>query len=63
MTTLPLWLWVAGVVVLGITLAYGLLRNRTRTRQERAISESHKENYSQEERSSEWPPTLNAQAE
>jgi cytochrome c-type biogenesis protein CcmH/NrfF len=31
MTTLPLWLWVAGVVVLGITLAYGLLRNRTRT--------------------------------
>jgi hypothetical protein len=48
MTTLPLWLWVAGVVVLGITLAYGLLRNRTRTSRERAITEeATKENCRQ----------------
>jgi hypothetical protein len=39
MTTQPLWLWVAGVVVLGITLAYGLLRNRTPTNRERTITE------------------------
>jgi len=51
MTTQPLWLWVAGVVVLGIILAYGFLRNRTRTRQEPAISEeATKENYKQEDR-------------
>jgi hypothetical protein len=45
-------IWVAGVVVLGITLAYGL-RNRTRTARERAITEeATKENYRQEGRSS-----------
>jgi cytochrome c-type biogenesis protein CcmH/NrfF len=54
MTTVPLWIWVAGVVVLGIVLAYGSLRTRARTRQERAISEEGtKENYKQEERSTE----------
>jgi cytochrome c-type biogenesis protein CcmH/NrfF len=53
MTTLPLWIWVAGVIVLGITLAYGILRNRTRTARERAITEeATKENYRQEDRSS-----------
>jgi cytochrome c-type biogenesis protein CcmH/NrfF len=31
MTTLPLWIWVVGVAVLGIVLAYGILRNRTRS--------------------------------
>jgi cytochrome c-type biogenesis protein CcmH/NrfF len=54
MTTLPLWLWVAGVIVLGNSLAYGLLRNRTRTSRERTIAEeATKENYRQEDRSSE----------
>jgi ABC-type Co2+ transport system permease subunit len=53
MTRLPLWIWVAGVVVLGITLAYGILRTRKRTGRERAITEEvTKENYRQEDRSS-----------
>jgi hypothetical protein len=42
------------IIVLGIVLAYGILLNRTRSRQELAISEeATKENYKQEERSSE----------
>ena len=50
MTTLPLWIWVAGVAVLGIVLAYGILRNRTRSPQERAVtSEATKELYRQED--------------
>jgi cytochrome c-type biogenesis protein CcmH/NrfF len=50
MTTLPLWIWVAGVAVLGIVLAYGILRNRTRSLQERAVTnEATKELYRQED--------------
>jgi cytochrome c-type biogenesis protein CcmH/NrfF len=50
MTTLPLWIWVAGVAVLGIVLAYGILRNRTRSPQERAVTnEATKELYRQED--------------
>jgi hypothetical protein len=54
MTTLPLWIVAAGVVALGVTLAYGILQNRKRTGRERAITEeATKENYRQEERSPE----------
>jgi cytochrome c-type biogenesis protein CcmH/NrfF len=50
MTTLPLWIWVAGAAVLGIVLAYGILRNRTRSLQERAVTnEATKELYRQED--------------
>ena len=53
MTTLPLWTWVAGVVVLGIVLAYGISRNRTRSRQEKVITnEATKELYRQENKRS-----------
>jgi ABC-type Co2+ transport system permease subunit len=53
MATVPLWTWLVGIAVLAIVLAYGILRNRTRTRQERAISNSAtKELYRQEDRSS-----------
>jgi cytochrome c-type biogenesis protein CcmH/NrfF len=52
MTTLPLWIWVVGVAVLGIVLAYGILRNRTRSLHERAVTdEATKELYRQEDRS------------
>jgi hypothetical protein len=54
MTTLPLWIWVAGVVLLGITLAYAMRRDGTRTGRERAITEeATQENYRQEDRSPE----------
>ena len=49
MTTLPLWIWFAGVAVLGIAIAYGISRNGTRTRKERIITnEATKELYKQE---------------
>jgi cytochrome c-type biogenesis protein CcmH/NrfF len=52
MSTLPLWTWVIGTVILGAIIAYGILRNRTRTRQDRIISnEATKELYRQENRS------------
>jgi hypothetical protein len=52
MMELPLWLWFAGAALLGILLAYGILRNRTRTPQERAVTnEATKELYRQEDRS------------
>lgn len=47
MTTLPLWAWFAGDAVLGIVMAYGIMRNRARTRGERiATNEATKELYS-----------------
>jgi cytochrome c-type biogenesis protein CcmH/NrfF len=52
MSTLPLWTWVIGTVILGAVIAYGILRNRTRTRQDRIVSnEATKELYRQENRS------------
>jgi hypothetical protein len=53
MTTLPLWTLVVGVFVLGIIIAYGIMRNRSRTRQERIISdEATKDLYRKENHSS-----------
>jgi cytochrome c-type biogenesis protein CcmH/NrfF len=52
MDTLPLWIWFAGALVLGLFIAYGILRSSRRTRQERVISnEATKELYKQEDRS------------
>jgi cytochrome c-type biogenesis protein CcmH/NrfF len=49
MSTLPLWAWVAGTIVLGAVIAYGILKNRTRTPEQRIISnEATKELYRQE---------------
>jgi hypothetical protein len=53
MTAQPLWIWVGGAIVLGIVIAYGILRNRSRTPGERAATnEATKELYKQENRSS-----------
>jgi hypothetical protein len=47
----PLALWWAGAVVLGLVLAYGILRNRSRTRAEKQVSEqATKKLYAEEER-------------
>jgi hypothetical protein len=49
MTTQYVWIWIAGVVLLGLALAYGIFRNRTRTSRERAVTEAAtKERYRQE---------------
>lgn len=51
MTTLHVWILAGGAVLLGIAIAYGVLRNRTRTPRERAVSEAAtKERYRQADR-------------
>jgi hypothetical protein len=53
MTTLPLWAWIAGVVVLGLAIAYGTWRSGRRTHQEEVISDAAtEERYKQENHSS-----------
>ena len=53
MATLHVWIWMAGVLLLGLALAYGISRNRTRTSRDRAITEAAtEERYRQEDRSS-----------
>jgi hypothetical protein len=48
---LPLALWCGGAVILGLVIAYGILRNRTRTRAEKQLTEQATKNlYAQEER-------------
>jgi hypothetical protein len=47
----PLALWWCGAAVLGLVLAYGILRNRSRTRAERQVTEEATKNlYAEEER-------------
>jgi hypothetical protein len=47
----PLSLWVIGVVVLGMAIAYGIMRNRNRTRAERAAADqATKDLYARENR-------------
>ena len=47
----PLALWWAGAAVLGLVIAYGILRNRRRTPAEKQVSEQATKNlYAEEER-------------
>jgi hypothetical protein len=47
----PVALWVVGVVILGVAIAWGILHNRRRTWRERQITEqATRERYSEEER-------------
>lgn len=48
---LPVALWFVGAGVLGLVLAYGIIRNRSRTRAERQVTEqATKRRYAEEER-------------
>lgn len=48
---LPVALWFVGAVVLGLVMAYGILRNRRRTRAEKQITEqATKSRYAEQER-------------
>src|SRR4051794_35584917 len=49
--TLPLALWWGGACILGLVIAYAILRNRSRTRAEKALTEQATKNlYAEEER-------------
>lgn len=48
---LPVALWFVGAAVLGLVMAYGILRNRRRTRAEKQITEqATKSRYAEQER-------------
>jgi hypothetical protein len=48
---MPVALWFIGAGVLGLVIAYGIMRNRTRTRAEKQITEQATKNlYSKENR-------------
>jgi len=48
---LPLALWWGGACILGLVIAYAILRNRSRTRAEKALTEQATRNlYAEEER-------------
>ena len=48
---LPVALWFIGAAVLGLVLAYGIMRNRSRTRAEKHITDqATKKAYAQENR-------------
>lgn len=48
---LPVDLWFIGAGVLGIAIAYGILRNRGRTRRQAQLTEqATRDNYAEEER-------------
>jgi NADH:ubiquinone oxidoreductase subunit 6 (subunit J) len=47
----PVALWLIGVVVLGLVIAYGIMRNRSRTRVEKQTTDEATKNlYAKEER-------------
>jgi hypothetical protein len=49
--TFPLALWWVGACILGLAIGYGILRNRTRTRAEKKMTEQATKNlYAEEER-------------
>jgi hypothetical protein len=48
---LPIWLWFIGAAVLGLALAYGIMRNRSRSRTQKQVSEEATKNlYAKEDR-------------
>jgi hypothetical protein len=46
---LPVALWAIGTAILGLALAYGIMRNRTRTNLEKRVTEQATENLYAEE--------------
>jgi hypothetical protein len=49
----PVWLWFIGSGILGLAIAYGIVRTRNRTRAEKATTEqATKELYAKEDRDS-----------
>lgn len=47
----PVALWFVGAVILGLAIAYGIMRNRSRTRAEKQITDqATRNNYAEEER-------------
>ena len=52
MTTIPVWTWVVGVLILGAAMAYGIMRNRQRSKVEKNVSQSAtKKLYEEEDKS------------
>lgn len=50
---LPVWLWFVGVVILGLAVAYGISRNRKRTRAEKQVTEAAtRANYAKQDNQS-----------
>ena len=50
---LPVWLWFVGAGLLGLALAYGIMRNRQRTRTDKAVTEqATRDRYARENRNS-----------
>ena len=48
---LPVAMWAVGAAILGLALAYGIMRNRSRTRAEKQITDQATKNvYAEEER-------------
>jgi hypothetical protein len=48
---IPVALWFIGAALLGLALAYGIMRNRSRTRAEKRVTEQATKNlYAEEER-------------
>ena len=48
---IPIAIWAIGTVILGLALVYGIMRNRSRTRAEKQITDqATKDVYAEEER-------------
>ena len=50
MSTIPLWFWVAGVIVLGGIFAYGIFQTGHLTRREKQVSQAATRRLNEEER-------------
>jgi hypothetical protein len=47
----PVWVWFAGVVLLGLVMAYAIMHNRKRSRGEKSLTDAAtKANYANEDR-------------
>jgi hypothetical protein len=48
---IPIWIWFIGTAILGLVLAYGIMRNKGRSRTQKQITEEATKNlYAKEER-------------
>ena len=50
MTTIPLWVWIGGVVILGGLLAYGIGQTGRLTRRDKQVTEAATKRLNEEER-------------